>query len=417
MSSYVHTSSTPTISKNERRRRERREKKRQLKQEKKQRIKQAKIQQAQQEGRDWNAEIQAQQQFVKERTQSGDRQKRLELLWKEKIQRASSTFRICIDCSYETSSSSSPPPPAAIFNDNDVATPPPSAAKASATVFMNEREVASLAQQIRYCYSYNKKNTPYPHLVTVTGLTDPTLEPPDHHHHTDHNTSSSGSSGGRLLELLKKEVGFEQWEHRGFTCTTKPFHEYYASDDNSGGDSKDDNSTRNDTNDTSEPQDRDSKEDENDAASSRSRCETIITEATTKSDSILSKMVYLTSDATTTLRELDDTKIYIIGGIVDRNKSKRAAIDRAETLGISTAKLPLEEFYESHPEYKMKGSTKVLAVNHVFDILLRVHRYGGNDWDRALEEVLPSRKQEKNKTTVSSKVADKDKKGNTKLKI
>ena len=273
---------------------------------------------------------------------------------------------------------------------------------------MNEREIASLAQQIRYCYSYNKKNTPYPHLVTVTGLMDPALDLPDHHHHNN-NTSSPGPNDGRLLELLKKEVGFEQWEHRGFKCTAKPFNEYYSSDDNIG-DGKDDNCTKNETNGRKSEQAKANgkKEDRNEVANSIIGSETSTIKSHTNSHSIRSKMVYLTSDATTNLQKLDDEKIYIIGGIVDRNKSKCAAINRAESLGIPTAKLPLDEFYESHPEYKMKGSTKVLAVNHVFDILLRVHRYGGKDWDRALQEVLPSRKQEKGKTTASSKVAVKD---------
>ena len=235
--------------------------------------------------------------------------------------------------------------------------------------------------------------------MTVTGLMEPDLDVPDQNHHNNNiknnNTSSSAPSGGRLLELLKKEVGFEQWEHRGFTCTEKPFDEYYT-DDDSVSDGKDDSYRKNETNEIpGKTKNNIKKEDGNETAGSKVVSKASTMQLSTKSHSIRSKMVYLTSDATTTLQELDDTKIYIIGGIVDRNKSKRAAVNRADSLGISTAKLPLDEFYDSHPEYKMKGSTKVLAVNHVFDILLRVHRYGGKDWDRALEEVLPSRKQGK----------------------
>lgn len=293
------------LSKNERRRRERREHKRQVKIEKKQKLREATRRQAESEGRDWQAEQDAEQKFVQARTQAGDRQRCLDEVWKEKLQKASSSFGICIDCSFEKNLHA-----------------------------MNEREVASLAQQIRYCYAYNKKD-PHPHFVSVTGLkqTDSDAE------------GNNGNEKTGCWELLKKEVGYERWQHRGFTCTGVPLEEYYRTN-------------------THPPP--------------------------TKDD-----MVYLTSDATATLDRLDDSKIYIIGGVVDRNRLKRAAIERAEALGIATAKLPLDEFYQSHPLFREKGATKVLAVNHVFAILLRVHCYGGKDWNRALEEVLPSRKQQK----------------------
>lgn len=99
----------------------------------------------------------------------------------------------------------------------------------------------------------------------------------------------------------------------------------------------------------------------------------------------LEDVVYLTSDADETIEELDNTKIYVIGGIVDRNRLKRAAITRAEKLGIQTAKLPLEKYLQ-----KMK-TTKVLTTNHVFSILLKYREYG-NNWEKALLDVLPQRK-------------------------
>ena len=100
-----------------------------------------------------------------------------------------------------------------------------------------------------------------------------------------------------------------------------------------------------------------------------------------------SKLIYLTSDSENVLDTLEDDKIYIIGGIVDRNRLKRAAIGRAEEQGIATAKLPIEE-------YLSMVSTKVLTCNHVFDILLK-YREHGNDWKKALLDVLPVRKDAK----------------------
>jgi len=100
----------------------------------------------------------------------------------------------------------------------------------------------------------------------------------------------------------------------------------------------------------------------------------------------LNDIVYLTSDAQDVVEHLEDDKIYVIGGIVDRNRLHRAAIDRAEALSVKTAKLPIETHLA-----KMKSS-KVLTCNHVFDILLKYREHGRN-WEKALLEVLPSRKE------------------------
>jgi tRNA (guanine9-N1)-methyltransferase len=86
---------------------------------------------------------------------------------------------------------------------------------------------------------------------------------------------------------------------------------------------------------------------------------------------------------------LEDDKVYIIGGIVDRNRLKRAAISRAEELGIATAKLPITD-------YLSMATTKVLTCNHVFEILLK-YRERGNDWKKAFLDVLPVRKDAKEK--------------------
>lgn len=136
------------------------------------------------------------------------------------------------------------------------------------------------------------------------------------------------SLGGKTLGLLEKVSGLDQWEHR----------EFYRSD-------KD-----------------------------------IVETAPDKS-----KLVYLTSDSENTLTELEDDKIYIIGGIVDRNRLKRVAIDKAEDLGIQTAKLPITD-------YLNMVSTKVLTCNHVFEILLK-WRECDKDWKRAFLDVLPKKKE------------------------
>lgn len=95
------------------------------------------------------------------------------------------------------------------------------------------------------------------------------------------------------------------------------------------------------------------------------------------------KLVYLTSDSPNTLTTWDRSAIYIIGGIVDRNRLKGATYEKALAQDIATARFPLQE-------YVTLGSTPVLAVNHVFDILLEFQHT--NDWRAAFAKVLPQRK-------------------------
>jgi tRNA (guanine9-N1)-methyltransferase len=131
------------------------------------------------------------------------------------------------------------------------------------------------------------------------------------------------------MKHLDNVQGSDEWKNRAFTCTSQSLEEYYKAD--------------------------------------------------------LSNVVYLTSDSDNTLQELDDTKIYVIGGIVDRNRLQKAALHRAQSLGVATAKLPLDNHLK-----KMKA-TPVLTCNHVFDLLLKYREYDG-DWKMALNDVLPQRK-------------------------
>ncbi|GMI18221.1 hypothetical protein TrLO_g15061 [Triparma laevis f. longispina] len=92
--------------------------------------------------------------------------------------------------------------------------------------------------------------------------------------------------------------------------------------------------------------------------------------------------VYLTADSENVIEELDPTKNYIIGGIVDRNRLKNFAIDRAKALHVEHGRLPINEHLEM-------TATKVLTVNHVFEILCRRRDVG---WGDALLNTLPERK-------------------------
>ncbi|XP_047242635.1 RNA (guanine-9-)-methyltransferase domain-containing protein 2 isoform X2 [Girardinichthys multiradiatus] len=95
------------------------------------------------------------------------------------------------------------------------------------------------------------------------------------------------------------------------------------------------------------------------------------------------ELVYLTSDSPNVLEELDQKKAYVIGGLVDHNHHKGITYERAKELGIGHAQLPLSSFVKMN-------SRKVLAVNHVFEIILAYLEKGS--WQESFFTILPQRK-------------------------
>ncbi|XP_004250300.2 tRNA (guanine(9)-N1)-methyltransferase [Solanum lycopersicum] len=95
------------------------------------------------------------------------------------------------------------------------------------------------------------------------------------------------------------------------------------------------------------------------------------------------RLVYLTADSETTLDVLDPKHIYIIGGLVDRNRWKGLTKKKAEDQGIQTAKLPIGT-------YLKMSSSQVLTVNQVVEILLKYLETG--DWKTSFFAVIPQRK-------------------------
>ncbi|XP_051125329.1 tRNA (guanine(9)-N1)-methyltransferase-like [Andrographis paniculata] len=88
-------------------------------------------------------------------------------------------------------------------------------------------------------------------------------------------------------------------------------------------------------------------------------------------------LVYLTADSDNILEELDPKEIYIVGGLVDRNRFKGLTAMKAKEQGIRTARLPIETYIKM-------SSSQVLTVNQVVEILLKF--LGTKDWRDSFDQ-------------------------------
>ncbi|XP_029636614.1 tRNA methyltransferase 10 homolog A [Octopus sinensis] len=107
-----------------------------------------------------------------------------------------------------------------------------------------------------------------------------------------------------------------------------------------------------------------------------------------------SSLIYLSSESDNVLDDLQEDKVYVIGGLVDHNHYKGLCHRLAVDADISHAQLPISQYLE------MK-SRKVLTVNHVFEILLQYTKT--KDWSKSLFQVIPGRKGVKCLTNESSR--------------
>jgi tRNA (guanine9-N1)-methyltransferase len=117
-------------------------------------------------------------------------------------------------------------------------------------------------------------------------------------------------------------------------------------------------------------------------------------------ESVKASVVYLTADSDEELTELKPDEVYIIGGIVDRNRYKvryiqeplhvltppfqNLCLNKAKEMGIRTARLPIGLYVDSLP------TRKVLTVNQVFEIMLKWVET--KDWEQAFYSIIPKRK-------------------------
>ena len=105
------------------------------------------------------------------------------------------------------------------------------------------------------------------------------------------------------------------------------------------------------------------------------------------------QLVYLSSESPNTLVDLDITKVYIIGGLVDHNRYKGLTYSKAISQGIQTARLPIPA-----KVYKLN----MLTSFHVCCILVDYLTFG--NWDRCFDVHIPTRKVLENAVTDSFKM-------------
>ncbi len=96
------------------------------------------------------------------------------------------------------------------------------------------------------------------------------------------------------------------------------------------------------------------------------------------------KIVYLSSESENVLEKFEKDHYYIIGGLVDHNNHKGLCHKLAVEKGMRHARLPIDEYVKIN-------SRRVLAINHVFQIIGLVVS-SEKSWEEAFLQILPGRK-------------------------
>ncbi|TBU43295.1 guanine-1-methyltransferase-domain-containing protein [Dichomitus squalens] len=209
---------------------------------------------------------------------------------------------------------------------------------------MTENEIKSLTGQLAYTYSVNKKAVhPFSSLL-FTGIDGRTKARMD----------------GMSDAAYKRWVGAEWWE--------ESYERLWEGKSNSGEGTQED------------------KEDEATEAGGTEGKKGQKKRPRKQEPSRAEKatVVYLTADSEEELTELKEGETYIIGGIVDHNRYKNLCLEKSQTQGIRSARLPIGTYLAE------LRTRKVLTVNQTFEILVKWVET--RNWEQALYSVIPKRK-------------------------
>ncbi|NXX70417.1 TM10B methyltransferase, partial [Spizella passerina] len=103
----------------------------------------------------------------------------------------------------------------------------------------------------------------------------------------------------------------------------------------------------------------------------------------------LEAIVYLTPDSENVLQDIDPSKVYVLGGLVDESIHKQLTLRRAREQRLQTARLPIREYMVRAPNSRNYHS-ETLAINQVFDVLCTF--YETRSWPAALRAGVSSGK-------------------------
>lgn len=98
------------------------------------------------------------------------------------------------------------------------------------------------------------------------------------------------------------------------------------------------------------------------------------------------RLVYLSPDSPNVLTEYSHEDVYILGALIDKRIPKKYSYDKAQRLGIRSARLDLDSFLEltrQKPPY--------LAFSDVFNVMVDARDTGGN-WFFAFQNLITGRK-------------------------
>ncbi|OQV21183.1 putative tRNA methyltransferase 10-like protein B [Hypsibius exemplaris] len=98
-------------------------------------------------------------------------------------------------------------------------------------------------------------------------------------------------------------------------------------------------------------------------------------------------LIYFSPDSPNILTEIDPTKVYVIGGLVDGTPKREVSLSRAAGIGCATARLPIKE---NMTRVTPHGFNTILTLNQVYEIVMTFH--ATKSWDAALKNCVPQRK-------------------------
>jgi tRNA (guanine9-N1)-methyltransferase len=103
------------------------------------------------------------------------------------------------------------------------------------------------------------------------------------------------------------------------------------------------------------------------------------------------QLVLMSPDAQEPLMTLDMTKVYVIGGIVDKTVQKGLTLEFAQEHGVQAYRLPIKEHAEQLGlDFAGANKRPILTAADVVTAIIEFNRT--QDWVVALEAAVPARK-------------------------